>query len=299
MRTSSLVRVCSLAGAALLVTGLCAAQQMADEPRYMELSWMRVKQDKTAEFAQMSARIADANRRGKGDTWVAYADLYGRDNFVWMAAGRKSLGDIEPGMNKFMGAIKEFMGYSGERFFAEASKTVENSGSELWRHRFDLSWNLKDGEDWEAHLAKAHYVAVVTIRVKPGHVLDTEQQIKMVSEAVTGSSDSKAVGLVSELVMGGEAGRFYVRIPFESLADFGQMPSVRRLLGDEGYRKYSEMTAQDFASVDYSLKRIVPEWSSPPAGFVEANPAMWKMKPMVTAKPKPAAAPAKPAASGD
>jgi len=294
-------RKCSsiVAASLVVITGgaaKCLAQGTSDQPSYMELSWMKVKQDKVAEFGQMSARIADANRRGKGATWVAYSDMYGKDNYVWMASARSSLAEVEPSTEKFLGALKEFMGFTPDRFFAEASKTVESSGTELWRHRYDLSWNVKDSADWQAHLAKAHYVAVITIQVKPGKTVDAEKQIKMVSDAVAGS-DNKTVGLVSQLIMGGDSGRMYIRVPFESVAGVGQMVSVRKALGEEGYRTFSEMSAQDFASVDYSLKRLIPEWSNPPAGFVEANPTMWKVKPMVTAKPKPAAA-SKPASTG-
>jgi hypothetical protein len=264
------------------------AQGTGDQSSYMELSWMKVKQDKVAEFGQLSARIADANRRGKGDTWVAYTDMYGKDNYVWMASARSSLSDVEPAMNKFLGALKEFMGYSPDRFFAEASKTVESSGTQLWRHRYDLSWNLKDSPDWQAKLAQAHYVAVITVHVKPGHFLDAEKQVKMVSDAVTASGD-KQIGLVSQVIMGGDFGTMFVRIPLGSVADIGEMMTARKALGEDGYRKYSEMAAQDYASVDYSLKRIMPEWSNPPASFVGANPAMWKVKPVVAAaKPKPA-----------
>jgi hypothetical protein len=189
------------------------------------------------------------------------------------------------------------MGYSLDRFFSESSKTVESSGSQLWRHRFDLSWKVKDAADWESQLAKSRYVAVIAIHVKPGRMVETEKQIKTVSDAIAGAEGGNS-GLVSQLMMGGDPGTFYVRIPLASIGDVAQMTSARKALGEEGYRSYSEMSAQDYASIDYSLKRMVPEWSSPPASFVTANPAMWKIKPMM-AKPKaPAATEPKPSASG-
>jgi len=301
VRTLPLLRVCSLAAASLslvlTVAPACFAQQTSDKSSYIELSWMRVRQDKLAEFGQLSARVAEANRRGKGDHWVAYQDLYGTDNQVWMVSGRQSLADIEPGMTKFTGAIKEFMGYSPEHFFAEASKTVEASGSQLWRHRFDLSWNVKDSADWEGRLAKSHYIAVITLRVRPGRMVETEKQIRTVADAVT-AAKTETAGLVSQLIMGGDPGTFCVRIPLESVAGLEQMTSARQALGEEGYRNYSEMSEKDFASVEYKLKRIVPEWSSPPPSFIAANPTMWKVKAMAPAKPKPASAEPKPAASG-
>lgn len=282
-----------LSGAA----GLCLAQQTSDQTSYLELSWMRVKQDKVAEFGQLASRIADANRRGKGDQWIAYMDYYGRDNYIWIVSRRNSLTELEPAMNSFMGAVKEFMGYSPERFMAETSKTVEASGGELLRQRFDLSWGIKDADDWTAHLAKAHYVAVITVHVKAGHMADVENQLRTLKDAVVGHEDAPP-GSVMQLLFGGDPGTFYVRIPLESITDMNKMVSPRGALGEEGYKRYSEMTAQNIVSFDYALKRFVPEWSNPPAAFIEANPTMWKVKPIAPAKPKAAASEKKPATTG-
>lgn len=300
MHTRSFLTGCSVAAASLfLVTagsGLCRAQQASDQSSYLELNWMRAKQDKVAEFGQTLSRIADANRRGKGDTWIAYADMYGRDNYVWLASGRESLSAIEPGFKNFSGALKEFMGMSVDRFMAEASKTVESSGAQLWRHRFDLSWNVKDTNDWQAQLGKSHFMAVVTLHVKPGRMVESEKQIKMVADAMAGS-ETKNAGLVSQVVMGGDPGTFYVRIPLGSIEDVGTMMTARKALGEEGYKTYSEMAAQDYASIDFTLKRMVPEWSAPTAAIMQANPSMWKVKSMAAPKPKAPATEPKPAAS--
>src|SRR5438067_13315854 len=122
MSHRSLLKGCS-AAACLFIVGAfavpCFAQQMSDQGGFVEVSWMRIKQDKVAEFGQLATRIADANRRGKGDNWLAHMDMYGRDNYVTMGAMRSSLDEIEPGMNKFMGSIKEIMGYSLERFMGD------------------------------------------------------------------------------------------------------------------------------------------------------------------------------------
>lgn len=148
MSERSLLRCCALTSLVLSVfTVTCLAQQVSEPSSYIEISWMRVKQDKVAEFNQLALRVADANRRGNGDNWIAFMDMYGRDNSIWFASARQSLNDVEPGMNKFMGAIKEFMGYSPDRIFAEISKTVEASGTQLCRPRLDLGWNVKDMAD--------------------------------------------------------------------------------------------------------------------------------------------------------
>jgi hypothetical protein len=290
MQIRSFVTGCWVGVTALVIASasLCVGQEASSHSSYIEMSWMKVKQDKVGEFGQMATRIADANRRGKGDNWVAYMDMYGKDNYIWMGSRRSSLSDIEPGMMKFMGAIKEFMGFTPDRFFAEASKLVEGSGTELWRQRFDLSWNVKDADEWGAQLAKAHFVAVAKVHLKPGHILDAEKQIAMIRDAVLEHGDKNAAA-VTQIIEGGDPATFYVRVPLASMADLEKMATPRSVLGEEGYQKYSEMTAQNYATVEYSLKRMVPEWSNPPASFVEANPEMWKVKPMAAPKPKPAA----------
>jgi hypothetical protein len=66
-----------------------------------------------------------------------------------------------------------------------------------------------------------------------------------------------AAGSVTQLVKGGDPGTFLVRMPLPNVAGLAEMPSPRSVLGDEGYKQYSEMLVQNFASFDYSLKRLV------------------------------------------
>lgn len=281
-------RLSSVAGLLILSgAGLCTAQTSPDQPAYLELSWQHVKQDKVAEYGQLSTRVADANRHGKGDHWVAYADYYGRDNTIWFGAARASLSDVQTGAKNFLGAVKEFMGYTPERFLAESSKVCESSGTELMVYRFDMSWNVKNSDEWSALLAKAKYVQFVVAKVKPGHMLDAEKQMGVLRDAILAKSPT-AAGVITQLVTGGDPGTFVVRMPLQSVEDLAGVPGPRAVLGEDGYKQYSEMTAQNFSSFDYSLKELVPEWSNPPDSFVKANPDMWKPKPAATAKAKPA-----------
>lgn len=291
----------SAAAASLFVIGAsaalpCYAQQPSEQASYLEVSWMKVKQDKVAEFGDIARRIADANRRGKGDNWVAYADFYGTDQYVTIGSMRSSLDQIEPGMNKFMSSVKEMMGYTPERLFAETARLVESSGNELRRRRWDLSWGAKDDQDWMSRMAKAAYLSVVTIHVKPGRILDAEKQIMMLKEAATNKEGQNAVS-VTQVMFGGSPATFYITSPLESVGDIAKLGSARTILGDEGYRTYSQMTVENYASVDYRVVRAVPAWSNPPASYVESNPKLWTVKPFAT-KQKAVSPENKPATTG-
>jgi len=295
MGNSVLLKGCLAAAAVfvLTVTPLRCSAQMTTEPGYLETTWMKVRQDKVAEFNQLAIRIADANRRGKGDNWVATVDMYGRDNYVEMTSTRSSLAEIEPGMNKFGGALKEFMGFSWERFAAETSKLTDSSGSELRVRHPELSWKISDMPSWLAQVGKAKCLAIIIIQVKPGHLADAEKQLIMIRDAANGKAEAMA-GSVSQVSFGGDPGTFWITIPLPEITDMARMGSTRTLLGEEAYRQYSEMSAQNYAKVEYSLRRFVPEWSNPPAAFVEANPKFWTVK-APAAKPKATTLTAKPA----
>ncbi len=293
-------RYCSAVVSSLLVVGAfavpCSAQQSSDPGGLIEVTWIKVKQDRVSEFDQMARRIADANRRAKGDNWVAYTDFYGADQYVQMASTRSSPEAIETGMNKFMMSVKEIMGYTPDRFFAEAAKLAESSGTELRKRRWDLSWGSTDGQDWFSKMAKAAYVASVVVKVKPGRIPDAEKQMSMIKQAATNKGETSA-GMVSQVVLGGSAGTFYVTIPMKSLRDIGAIPSPSSMLGEEGYRNYSQMSAENYASVEVRLRRSVPAWSNPPASYLEANPKLWTVKAQASPKSKEAVSENKPPAA--
>ena len=64
------------------------------------------------------------------------------------------------------------------------------------------------------------------------------------------------------------------------------MPSVSSMLGEEGYRNYSQMAAENYASVEVRFRRAVPAWSNPPSSYLEANPKLWTVKAPAPVKQK-------------
>jgi hypothetical protein len=274
---------------------LCSAQQPQS---YAEIWSAKIKSDRVAEFGALCLRVADANRRGKGDNFTAYMNYYGADNRVYFVSPRASIDEVEPASAKFNGAIKEYLGFGPERFGAELSKLVEDSGSELRRRRLDLSSNIPDADTWMKAIAQAQYLYSVRLRVKPGRSMDFEKQLLMLKEAAEKGDGPKMPVNISQEVAGPQRQMYYATIPLKNVAEIGRMPSIRSMLGDSAYENYSQMSAQNVDLVETVILRAVPEWSNVPQMMADANPRLWKVKSAMMAKPKPAEA-AKPAAASE
>src|SRR5205085_5724469 len=101
---------------------------------------------------------------------------------------------------------------------------------------------VKDTQDWMSHMAKAAYIGTVTIKVKPGRILDAEKQLIMVKEAAA-NKQGQAAASVTQVMFGGSIGTFYITFPMESLADISKMGGAGNSLGEEAYRTYSQRAA--------------------------------------------------------
>jgi hypothetical protein len=279
--------------AAFVFTGvLCQAQAP-----YVETWTGRVKQDKVAEFGTFATRVADANRRGNGDNFIALTDFYGHDNRVAFVSPRQSLADIEPAMARFNGALKEFMGMNMDRFIAEWSRLSEGGQSQLWMIRADMCANLPGPDEWMKTVGSSRFMAMTYTFLKPGHGLEYDKQLTMLKQARESGSGEKLPYVVTQLMTGGSALTIRGALPLKSLADFEKVGSIRKLLGDS-YESYAQMSAQNVDRVELAIMRIVPEWSNPPKAIADADPKFWTVKAQAPMKAKPAATAPKPAKAG-
>lgn len=270
-------RVCTL----LL---LSAAVGLGQSNQYVEIWTAKVRQDRVAEFGTIATRVADANRKN-GDHFVAFSDFYGKDNRVSIAMPRASAAEIEPAMGKFMGSLKEYLGMTPDRFMADISRLIEEGYSELRLRRPDLSSNIADDEAWARAVGSARYMMTISLKLKPGRIIDAEKQLLMVKQK---SEANQIPTAISQVVAGRPGSYFYVSRPMKSIADLDQMPGLRATLGDEAYEQFQESVSRNFESSEYRIMRIVPEWSNPPKMVADADPKFWAPKPASKPKAKPA-----------
>ncbi len=150
---------------AVLTTVVALGQEQAG---YLDVYIAHVKPEKRAQFDAVNKRIAEANRRYKGDTWIAMETTYGEQNTVRFVSARGSYSDVEKAFATFMGAVSKAPG--GPTLFQEFNSTLESARSEIRRRRWDLSYNPpSDAAAGMRAVGNARWIRTVIVRVRPGH----------------------------------------------------------------------------------------------------------------------------------
>lgn len=258
---------------------------------------VKVKPEKRADFDAVGKKIADANRKHKGDNWIAYGTEYGEQNTVFFASVRENYAGIDKATEAFMGAMKESYGPTFMKLFQDMSNCMVSSRGEVRRRRMDLSWNVPgDQAAVEKMVGQSRWMRFITIRVRPGHTNSYEETIKALKAGFE-KGPNKVPGLVSQSAAGTPNGTYYVTTFAKSLADYDPMPnapSLQEMLGQRGFAMFNKSSTEDVITTEWDIARLLPELSNPPAGIVSADPDFWTPKP-----PPPAKKPAAPPKSGN
>jgi hypothetical protein len=267
---------------ATLTSGLMTGQ---DAPTYLDEYIAKVRPEKRAEFDAINKKIAAFNRRNKGDTWLASETMYGEENVVTFISLRGGFGDAQKGSDLFMGALAKPGGMAAaEKIMQDFNNTVVSARSEIWRRRPDLGTNApSSAADTAAVIGKARFLYMVTQRVRPGRVLEFEDQIKMVRDA-RARSGAQQIWFVSQSLVGEPLTSFHITRPLGSLGDIDGAPTLAQVLGPNGYKQYQKGLAENTLSTEITIGKYLPELSNPPDEVAAADPAFWNPKPMPAAK---------------
>ena len=275
---------------ALMTVALGLAQQQGG---YLDVYIAKVKPEKRAEFDAVNKKMADANRRYKGDTWVALETEYGELNTVSFSSSRSSYAEAEKGSDAFEGALVKAYGEAGAKALEhEFDSTLISSRGEIRQRRYDLSYNaLADSTAYMQIIGKARWVRSAIVHVRPGHTVEFEAELKEM-KAASEKSNQPGTRWVSEVTGGGSPGTYVITRILTSLGELDQATSMKELLGEEGYQRFQNVNVVAVSGVDYVVYRILPELSNPSPEIVAVAPDFWspKPKPGATAKPKSAEA---------
>ncbi len=268
----------------------------AGQQDYLDVFVVKVKPERRADFDAVSKKIADANRRNKGDTWVAMETMYGEGNVVTFISTRHNYAEVEKGSEAFLGALNKAYGPGGAaKLLQDGSNCFLSSRSEVRRRRWDLSANAPaDAAAMAKLVGETRYIRAFIVHVRPGRVLDVEAQIKDVKAAWEKANPQLPL-LVSQADSGQHGTVFYVSVLLSSLGGFDAVVRLPQAMGEEGYRKYLSASAESVQGTETVINHFLPELSNPPEGIVAASPDFWRPKPKAAAKPKAAEA-GKPAA---
>jgi len=277
--------------ALFLATLTCGLMTGQDAPAYLDQFIAKVKPDKRAEFDAISKKIAALNRRNKGDTWLASENMYGENNVVTFVSLRTGFGDAEKAFGLFMGALAKPGGMAAaEKILQDSNSPLLSARSEVWRRRPDLSTNAPASPAEAATvIGKARFLYMVTVRVRPGRVLEYEEQIKMVRDARS-KGGPKQIWLVSQSLVGEQGTSFHITRPLGSLGEIDDSKTLTQVLGANGYKQYQKGLAENTFSTEITIGRYLPELSNPPAEIAAADPAFWNPKPATPAAKKGAEA---------
>lgn len=281
----------------VMLLSVAAFAQMPNQ--YLDVSTVRVKPDKRAEFDAVTRNIAEANRKNHGDTWVAMETVYGENNVVTFISVRASYAEAETGFDAFLGALAKAYGPAGAaKLWQDYNNTLTSSRGEIRLRRNDLSSNVpSDAEGSARMIGEARWLRTIRIRVKPGHASEYESFLTSLKAAEEQSSEKPTL-LVSQAVSGQEGIVYYVSRLGKTMGAFDGGPSLKDLLGEEGFQNYLKVTAESVQGTETVINHFLPELSNPPAAYAAASPDFWTPKPMPAAKAKSKANAAKPEAKG-
>jgi hypothetical protein len=273
----------------LMLAGLLAEPAAAQMPEgYLDVFIAKVKMGKRAEFDTINKRIADINRKNKGDNWIAYEVTYGLGNTVYFVSPRANYAGAEEGTKAFEGSIAASIGKAGmQAMFTAFDSTVENERTEFRKRRWDLSANAPANMGAYLQLiGSSRFLRVATVRVRPGRALEYEAQLKKVKAAQEHANPGIVI-TVSQSIAGQDLGVYYISTAVKSLGDLDKIKTIQETLGS-GYEPYLRSLTEIAASTDVMIMRFLPELSNPPEEVVAVDPKFWRPAPAPVAAAKPA-----------
>src|SRR5260370_35468597 len=84
--------------------------------------------------------------------------------------------------------------------------------------------------------------------------------------------------MVSQVIEGGKGTTFYITSFRSSLSGFDNNPTIRDILGEEGYKKILQANAESVEQGESVLFRVSPQLSNPPDALARASADLCRTK---------------------
>jgi hypothetical protein len=273
-----------------LAVAVCLAAPVAVHAQgdYLDVFVVKVKPEKTADFTALTKKWAEANRRYNGDRWIALEAVYGEGNVYQFTSIRKDYSDIDKTNDAVMAAVNKAFGKeAAQKMGQDFNNCLVWSRAELRRRRWDLSRKAPQDPDAYAKLiGESRLLRTTAVHIRPGHVPEFEALMKDAKEAAEKNPDTRTV-FVSQVVEGNKGAIFYVSALRSSMGGFDHNPTTREILGEEGFKKFQQISADSVEVADSSLYRFNPELSNPPEEVAKVAMDFWRPKTAIVAMAKP------------
>ena len=256
---------------------LFAASAAAQLPKYMDVFTVKIKPEKHAEFMSAAKKIAEANRGHQGDYFLAWATEYGEPGITFVSR-RNDMGAIERGMEMFRKATQEAFGAGAEKFMQDLMASTKETRAEIRAYRWDLARHAPEQPaDMDRVVGNARWLRTITLRVKPDRRDDLEAWMRETKAAME-KADPEPV-FISQWHVGQEGIEYYVTHFAAALGDLDKRPSIRDMLGEEGFKDYQKRMGENVISARTTLSRALPELSNAPESIVNVSRDFWAPKP--------------------
>ena len=271
-----------------IVVCLAAPVAVRAQGDYLDVFIVKVKPEKVADFQALTKKWVDANRRFNGDRWLALEAVYGEGNVYQFASNRKDYADIDKTQEAGMLAVNKAFGKENAlKIEQDFNNCLVWSRTELRRRRWDLSRKApQDPEAYAKFIGESRLLRTTAVHIRSGHVPDFEALATEMKEAAEKNPETKPV-FVSQVIEGGKGATFYVSTLRSSMGGFDHNPTLREILGDEGFKKFQQVNADAVETADSTLYRFVPELSNPPEEVAKVAMDFWHPKAVVVATAKP------------
>ena len=217
--------------------------------------------------------------------------VYGEGNVYQFTSTRQDYGEIDKINEAVMAAANKAFGKeAGEKMERDFLNCLVWSRSELRRRRWDLSRKAPaDAAAYAKLIGESRVLRTTAVHVRPGRIADFEAYLKEAKEAGEKNANTAPV-FVSQVIEGNKGTTFYVSTLRSSLGGFDKNPTMRDILGEEGYKKFLQMNAEAVDETQSTLFRFSPGLSNPPEEIAKVAADFWHPKPMMAAASKSKAA---------
>jgi hypothetical protein len=248
---------------------------------YLDVYIGKVKPEKMADARAITKKMVDANRRNGGDNWIAMESMYGEGDTIVFVSTRQDYADADKAGDAFMAALNKAYGQDGAtKLLNDWESCLRGSRSEFRKRRWDLSRKAPDAASYAKFVGESRLLRTTAVHIRPGRVADFEALLKDAKAAGEQMANTQPV-LVSQVIEGGMGTTFYISSLRSSLGGFDKNPTIREILGEEGYKKFLQMSADSIESSESAVYRFSAELSNPTEEVRAAASDFWNPKPMV------------------
>jgi len=274
----ALVAICGLAGGAASLRA-----QESTPPKVLVIDRESVKFGKDAGHEKNEAAFAKAFAAAKRpDHYLGTTTLSGPDEAVYFAGfdsyaqwGEAEKLSSDPKMQAVFGPLMEKDG----DYVSDGHQAIATL-NDKWSYHANVD------------IAPMRFFEIENIHLRPGHDKDWEDLVALF-KATADKINLDESDIFYEVRYGAPDGTILIFTPRKALADLdaamGQGKAFNDALGPDGQKKWADLLHAAVESARTDLLEFDPVMSYPPDSWVKEDPAFWKPKPAMAAKPSAAA----------